>query len=78
MIDLKLVNQAIYDTLQQVAPGARYLFILWEDEDMRACIASNQTDEKIVWGMLVGAAEVVATGKSHEHVMVDHEPAGHA
>lgn len=72
MTDLRTVNQAIYDTLEEVAPFARYVIVLWEDN--KACISSNETDEEIVHGMLLGATKIVATTEGE----AQYERTGHA
>lgn len=77
MIDLYAVNQAIYATLQQVAPpNCKYILVLWGEDDDRICIGSNETSERAVHRMLSSAAEIVATKKGH-FIPID-EPAGQA
>jgi hypothetical protein len=78
MKDLQAINQAVYDALQEHAPGTNYIMVLWQGQDRRACISSNVIDEQVVQRMLAGATQVVANTDPRDLVMVDIGTVGHA
>ena len=63
-MDLKIINQAVFDTMEQVAPGARFILVTW-GANGRAAVSSNVLSEDIVIGMLKESAKIVATENGH-------------
>ena len=63
-MDLKTINQAIFDTLKQVAPDDfRFIVVMWSGLDHRAAISSNEMNPETVGKMLAGASNIVARSK---------------
>lgn len=76
-MDLKIINQAIYDTMRQVAPETYFALVIWGSDDCRASISSNEMNGKKVSQILSDAAAIVANTKPHDHICMD-ECAGSA
>lgn len=79
MIDIRKMNQAIYDTLKQVAPpDFRYVLVMWSNSDPRAAIASNEMSQRTVERMLAGATIVVSNSEPSDYIREDDEVVGRA
>lgn len=60
MINLNVINRAIFDTLIQVAPAdLRFAVVMWDSR--HSAISSNEMDPTTVSAMLKSAAKTVET-----------------
>ena len=77
MNDLRMINQAIHDTMRQVSPETRFIVVLWQQGVTGAAISSNELDTPKVVAVLKDAAGIVANSEPH-HFRFDDEIVGNA
>ena len=70
MIDLKNINEALFDTLKQIAPADfRFIIVMW-DKDQHA-ITSNEMDGNKIVHMLSCATKIAAASEPKKHTIDD-------
>jgi hypothetical protein len=74
-MNLKIINQAIFDTMQQVAPDHHFILVTWRGT--QTSISSNELDTDVVATMLTSAARVVLQNTPQD-IELDDEFAGTA
>ena len=71
MSDVTRINRAVYDTLRQVEPDCRFIFLMWTADDPRVAISSNVPDRKFVSDVMRDAAGIVATAQEYDIALED-------